>query len=442
MAERRLLRGWGRTAPTAAQVVRPRDADGVADAVRTAGPRGVLARGLGRSYGDAAQNAGGLVLDLTGLDTIGRVGADGTVRCGAGVPLDVLLRHLVRQGRFVPVLPGTGRVTLGGAAAADVHGKNHHRDGSIGRHVVALEIVDGRGERRVLAPADAAYGAVVGGMGLAGVVTAVTLRTPAVESAWLAVDTVRTDDLDATMAALLDADAHRYSVAWVDCLSDGRRTGRGVVTSGDHLPLDGVPQGSDARSIGRDALATVPPLPSPGLVGGRRIAAFNAVYHRHAPRRAEAVPTPAGTFFHPLDAVAEWNRLYGSTGFLQYQFVAPDPRAVLQAIELVRRGRAPVALAVLKRFGPGGPEPMSFPRAGWTLTLDIAARTRDLAATLNQLDQLVHDSGGRVYLAKDARLDPAMVAAMYPGLDRWRSLRAELDPDHVFRSDLARRLAL
>ena len=294
----------------------------------------------------------------------------------------------------------------------------------------------------MLAPADDLFGAVVGGMGLAGVVTAVTLRTLPVGSAWLAVDTVRTADLDTTMAALLDADAHRYSVAWVDCLTGGRRTGRGVVTSGDHLPATGVPPGSDAGSIGGGALAAVPPLPSPGLVGRRGIAAFNAVYHRHAPRRAEGVPTPAGRFFHPLDALADWNRLYGPTGFLQYQFVAPDPRVVQDAIELVRRRRAPVALAVLKRFGPGGPEPLSFPRAGWTLTLDIAARTQDLAATLDELDHLVHSAGGRVYLAKDARLDPAVVAAMYPGLDRWRALRAELDPDHVFRSDLARRLGL
>ena len=297
-------------------------------------------------------------------------------------------------------------------------------------------------DQHVLAPADDLFGAVVGGMGLAGVITAVTVRTLPVGSAWLAVDTVRTDDLDATMAALLDADAHRYSVAWVDCLVGGRRTGRGVVTSGDHLPADGVPPGSDAGSIGGDARAAVPPLPSPGLIGGRGIAAFNAVYHRHAPRRADRVPTPAGAFFHPLDAVADWNRLYGPAGFLQYQFVAPDPAAVQRAIEVVQRRRAPVALAVLKRFGPGGPEPLSFPREGWTLTLDIAARTHDLATTLDELDHLVHDSGGRVYLAKDARLDPTLLAAMYPGLERWRSLRAELDPDHVFRSDLARRLAL
>lgn len=442
MVETRLLRGWGRTAPTGARVERPRDADQVAAAVRGAGPRGVLARGLGRSYGDAAQNAGGLVLDLTRLDAIGPLAADGTITCGAGVALDVLLRHLVARGRFVPVLPGTGRVTVGGAVAADVHGKNHHRDGSFGRHVLQLRVVDGRGEARVLTPADEAFDGVVAGMGLAGVVTEATLRTAPADSAWLAVDTVRTADLDATMAALVEADARRYSVAWLDCLASGARLGRGVVTAGDHLPATDVPDGSSRSDVGGGSLAAVPPLPSPGLVGPRRIAAFNAAYHRHSPRRADAVPTPAGTFFHPLDALAAWNRLYGPGGFLQYQFVTSGPEPVRAAIELFQRHRAPVALAVLKRFGPASGAPLSFPQPGWTLTLDVAARTPGLNATLDAADRLVHRANGRVYLAKDARVDPALLPDMYPELDRWRGLRSELDPAGVFRSDLARRLGL
>lgn len=438
---RELLTGWGRTAPTAAAVCRPHTVDEVVAAVRAGSERGILARGLGRSYGDAAQNAGGVVLDLAGLDAMGPVDAvTGDVACGAGVSIDAVLRRAVADGWFVPVTPGTRQVTLGGAVAADVHGKNHHRDGSIGAHVRRLELVDGGGTVRELTPDDELFRATVGGMGLTGIITAVTLQLTAIGTAWLAVDTRRTADLDETMSALTDFDRRRrYTVAWLDGLARGGALGRGVVTAGDHLDAADV---DDPLSFAPRSRASVPPVVPRGLLGRGRLALFNAAYHRRAPRRATDVPIHSAAFFHPLDALDGWNRLYGADGFVQYQFAAADPALVRDVLETLRSAHVPVLLAVLKRFGPGSAAPLSFPIEGWTLAVDIPARTAGLGAVLDDVDRLVVAAGGRVYLAKDARTCPELIEAMYPRLGEWRELRAAADPRGVFTSDLARRLRL
>ncbi|HEY2296603.1 MAG TPA: FAD-binding oxidoreductase [Jatrophihabitans sp.] len=442
MAERaELLSGWGRTAPTCAFVFRPRTTAELAAAVATAGPRGVLARGLGRSYGDAAQNAGGWVLDLAHFDSIGPVDpASGQVTCGAGASIDALLRRTVREGWFVPVSPGTRQVTLGGAVAADVHGKNHHRDGSLGAHVTRLELVDGQGELRTLTPADELFRATVAGLGLTGVITTVSLQMIPISSAWLAVDTRRTADLEETMSALADLDARRrYSVAWIDCLAGGTAVGRGVVTAGDHLAGDDI---DDPLAFAPKQRASVPALVPSGVLGRRRMALFNEAFHRAAPRSADNVPTRGAAFFHPLDALDRWNRLYGTGGFVQYQFASPDPASIRAVLEALRIAGVSALLGVLKRFGPGGDAHLSFPLAGWTLAVDIPARTAGLGPALDAADRLVVESGGRVYLAKDARMAPDTVEAMYPRLADWRAVRAAADPRGVFTSDLARRLRL
>jgi len=441
---RALVQGWGRTAATEATLTRPSSVDEVVQAIRAAGARGLLVRGMGRSYGDAAQNAGGTLLDLQDLRSIGPIDDQtGEITCGAGVSIDALLRSAVPQGWFVPVTPGTRMVSLGGAVAADVHGKNHHRDGSIGSHVTSLEIVDGRGERRQLAPSDAAYNAVVGGLGLAAAVTSVRLRLRRVSSSWMHASTRRTHDLDDTMATLEDVDRrHRYSVAWLDCLASGRNAGRGIITSGDHAEPHELPgRVSDPLAFDPAVRITAPPWAPSSILSRNRVAAFNQVYYRLAGRSRSDVPVPLAGFFHPLDSVRGWNRLYGWPGFVQYQFAAADPRLIGSALTLLRDAAAPAFLAVLKRFGPGSTAPLSFPVAGWTLALDLPADPA-LGPVLDRLDRVVADAGGRVYLAKDARLSPGLVATMYPDVGRWAALRDELDPDHVFRSDLSRRLHL
>ncbi|MFF0589491.1 FAD-binding protein [Streptomyces sp. NPDC003781] len=442
--------GWGRTAPTGALVVRPRTYEEAAVAVRDCGVRGGIARGLGRAYGDAAQNAGGAVLDMTALDRVHAVDvAGGTVLCDAGVSLHRLMEVLLPLGWFVPVTPGTRYVTVGGAIGADIHGKNHHVSGSFARHVLSLELLTADGRVRTVAPGTPLFDATAGGMGLTGVILTATLRLQPVETALMSVDTERADDLDDLMARLTATDhRYRYSVAWIDLLARGRATGRAVLTRGDHAPLDALPARSRARraplAFRTSRLPATPDFLPGGLLGRTSVGLFNEVWYRKAPRCSRGRLQRISTFFHPLDGVPHWNRVYGRGGFVQYQFVVGHGReeALRRIVGRISARRCPSFLAVLKRFGAADPGWLSFPVPGWTLALDIPAQLPGLGAFLDELDEEVAHAGGRVYLAKDSRLRPELLAAMYPRLDDFRALRAELDPRGVFVSDLARRLAL
>ncbi|WHM31190.1 FAD-binding oxidoreductase [Streptomyces sp. BPPL-273] len=442
--------GWGRTAPTAARLIRPRTYEEAALAVRECGARGGIARGLGRAYGDAAQNAGGAVLDMTALDRVHAVDvAGGTVLCDAGVSLHRLMELLLPLGWFVPVTPGTRYVTVGGAIGADIHGKNHHVLGSFARHVVALELLTADGQVRTVTPGTPLFDATAGGMGLTGVILTATLRLQPVETALMSVDTERAADLDDLMARLTATDhRYRYSVAWIDLLARGRATGRAVLTRGDHAPLDALPARSRARraplAFRTSRLPAAPDLVPDGLLGRTTVGLFNELWYRKSPRLSRGRLQRISTFFHPLDGVPHWNRIYGRGGFVQYQFVVGEGReeALRRIVRRISDHRCPSFLAVLKRFGEADPGWLSFPLPGWTLALDIPAGLPGLGAFLDELDEEVAEAGGRVYLAKDARLRPELLAAMYPRLDDFRALRAELDPHGVFVSDLARRLTL
>lgn len=443
----RLLAGWGRTSPSLAQVRMIQSPAQVTDAVLQAGGRGVLARGLGRSYGDAAQNAGGSVLDLQDLRSISLDAKSGLVTAGAGASLDTVMRAIVPLGFFVPVTPGTRMVTVGGAIAADIHGKNHHVDGSFGTHVTSLRVVDGLGQERVLRPEGAyaeEFWATVGGMGLTGVIVEATFDAIPITSSRMRVDTERADDLDDVMARMVARDdEYRYSVAWIDTIS---ASGRGVLTRGDHAPIEMLP--ADERTTGLafapKPLATVPAIVPSGLLNRLTVKAFNEAWFRKAPRQRSDELQSIGAFFHPLDGVQEWNRGYGPSGFLQYQFVVPDSASDVVGIALksLREIGAPSFLTVLKRFGPANPAPLSFPCPGWTLAADVPATVPGLGTTLDRLDELVAAAGGRLYLAKDSRQSPDLVARTYPRLGQWQSVRDRMDPRGVFTSDLARRLSL
>jgi decaprenylphospho-beta-D-ribofuranose 2-oxidase len=443
-----LLTGWGRTAPTAAHVVAPRDPDALDDALAHPGRRGILPRGLGRSYGDAAQNAGGTVIDTRELDrTIDIDRTTGIAVVDAGVSIDALIRAALPLGYFVPVTPGTRFVTLGGAFAADVHGKNHHVDGSIANHVESITLHTPKQAVDVTPASDPdLFWGTAGGLGLTGVVSTLTLRLLPVETSLIRSHTERCKDLDTVMARMLEADASsRYSVAWIDCLARGASLGRSVLSLGDHARVDDLPARKRSDPLAYDAREVVaaPPWAPTGLLNRGSIALFNELWYRVSPALHGALESiPA--YFHPLDGVRGWNRLYGARGFLQYQYVVPDAagETVRRSIALLSNARAASFLAVLKRFGPGNPGPLSFPRPGWTLALDIPAAVPGLAQLLDGLDELVVEAGGRVYLAKDARLRPELVEVMYPDLDCFRDLRARVDPMHVLQSDLQRRLGL
>ncbi|MEY4950467.1 MAG: hypothetical protein RL698_2678 [Pseudomonadota bacterium] len=441
------LAGWGKMAPVQARVARPVSTDAAALLLPAAGPRGTLARGLGRAYGDAAQNADSDVADLTGLDRVlhfDRV--RGVARVEAGLSLDALMRLVVPRGWFPAVTPGTRYVTVGGAIAADVHGKNHHRDGSFVNHVESFTLATPRCTVDVTPESDPdLFWGTAGAMGLTGFVTEATLRLLPIETAMIRVDTERAEDLDDVMSRMVEGDhRYRHSVAWVDMFARGRRMGRSVLTRGDHARVEDLPVSSRRNPLAFSPSApfAAPPRVPTWLLNRLTVGAFDELYFRRAPRvRCDEIVgiTP---FFHPLDAVRGWNRLYGAPGFFQYQFVVPDEaaHAVRAVVERVSSRRC-AFLAVLKRFGPGNPGPLSFPRPGWTLAMDMPARA-DRDGFLASLDRIVADAGGRLYLAKDSRVSPEMLREMIPDLDRFEALRDRVDPERVLQSDLSRRLRL
>ena len=444
------LSGWGRTAPSAARFVDV-GADELDGTVldELAEPRGIIARGMGRAYGDPAQNAGGTVVRLA-RGPIVLDSRAGTVHVGAGVSLDELLRHIVPRGFFVPVSPGTRFVTVGGAIASDIHGKNHHADRTFGAHVDAMTILLADGSRRAITPASdpALWWATIGGMGLTGIVLDATVRLLPIETSRCLVLTERVPNLDSLLERMETGDhLHRYSVAWVDMVATGAHLGRAVLTRGDHASYDQLV--AERPAAGDDPLAFAPlglaavPTGMPNVLNRVAVRAFNELWYRKAPSSHLGLESITG-FFHPLDMVGDWNRLYGRGGFLQYQFVVP-----FDAVDTLRTIVATVAasghasfLAVLKRFGPESGGLLSFPTPGWTLTLDLPAAVAGLGGLVGELDRMVLDAGGRHYLAKDATATPEIIRAGYPRLDEWLQIRRTVDPTGRWISDQARRLDL
>nr|WP_249419745.1 FAD-binding oxidoreductase [Rhabdothermincola salaria] len=448
------MTGWGRTAPSAADLRRPTSTTELRRALPTTDRRGLIARGLGRSYGDAAQNAGGRVVDTVDVDGFWVHDADPDadrvlVTAEAGTSIDRLLHALVPQGLFVPVTPGTRYVTVGGAIAADIHGKNHHHSGSWCDHVVSMRLQLPDGEVVEIGPDrdPELFWATAGGMGLTGVIVDATFACPRIGSSQLLVDTDRAPDLDAVMGLMATGDhAYDYSVAWIDLMASGRSLGRSVLTRGRFATADEATEGGASWPFDYRAgvLASAPPVVPSGLLNRLSVKAFNELWFRKAPvrRRDELQSIPA--FFHPLDMVGGWNRLYGPAGFVQWQFVIPPGTddVLRRIVGDLSAARCTSFLAVLKRFGPGDPGPLSFPTEGWTLALDIPAGVPGLGPLLDRLDREVAAAGGRIYLAKDARMAPDLLDTMYPRLDEWRAVRDRVDPDRRLQSDLSRRLGL
>ncbi len=448
-AETRTLSGWGRTNPVNAQVVQPSSVEQLQELILGAPPRSLIARGLGRSYGDAAQLKDGTVIELPAFDRIELDPASGTVTAGAGVSLDQILRVIVPAGFFLPVTPGTRNVTVGGAIAADVHGKNHHVDGSFGNHVQRLLLVDGNGTLRELTPSGRGsfeeaefFWATVGGMGLTGVIVEATFSLIPITSSLISVDTTRYRDLESLMAAMVEADAkYRYSVAWVDSLDP---KGRGVLTCGDHAPAEALPksQQSDPLYYDPKALASAPPFLPGGLLNKFTVRAFNEAWYRKAPKHREAELQAIAPFFHPLDGVQDWNRIYGPAGFLQYQFAVPNEAAHLvpRTLEALRQVGAPSFLTVLKRFGHSNPAPLSFPIPGWTLATDVPAAVNGLLEVLDKVDEEVVAAGGRIYLAKDTRQSISTFSKSYSQLSGFIGLRESSSTPQKYDSDLWSRI--
>ena len=444
----RALSGWGRTASSTARVLTDPTPESIQQAICDAGQRGVIARGLGRSYGDPAQNAGGLVIDMTGHNRIHCIDAgSGLATVDAGLSLDALMRAALPLGLWVPVLPGTRQVTVGGAIAADIHGKNHHSAGSFGNHVRALDLATADGSITTLTPADELFWATVGGMGLTGIMVRATIALTPVESAYFVVDTDRTADLDELLTLLTDGsdDHYDYSAAWFDAISTGAKLGRAVLTRGSIARRDQLPPKLRRDPLAFDApqLFTAPKALPNGLANKATFTALSEAWYRKAPKCRRGEIQNLTSFYHPLDMIGEWNRAYGPRGFLQYQFVVPfgAEDTVRRIVDQIAHSGHVSFLNVLKRFGEASPAPLSFPQPGWTITVDFPIR-RGIAEFCDQLDEQVSDAGGRLYLAKESRTSAAALHRMYPRIDEWRKVRAAADPAGVFASDLSRRLEL
>ncbi|SDB83202.1 decaprenylphospho-beta-D-ribofuranose 2-oxidase [Raineyella antarctica] len=455
-----LLTGWGRTAPSRADVLHPYDVETLVDAVRRAadrrseGGRGVLARGLGRSYGDVAQNAGGLVIDMTGLATIHSIDPDAAeVDVDAGVSLDALMKAALPYGLWIPVLPGTRQVTVGGAIGNDVHGKNHHSAGSFGDHVRSMQLLVADGRVLEVSPEgtpddpDASiFWATIGGIGLTGIILRVRLAMTRTETAYFIADGIVTHDLDETIAVHSDGSESRYeySSAWFDAISAPPKLGRAAISRGSLAKLDQLPAKLRKDPLAFDAptLLTLPDVFPNGLANKVTFGALGTAWYLKSGNYTGKVQNLT-QFYHPLDLFGEWNRAYGTEGFLQYQFVVP-PAAVEEFKSIIgdiQRSGHYSFLNVFKLFGQGNPAPLSYPMPGWNVCVDFPIR-RGLDTFLNELDKRVLEFGGRLYTAKDSRTSAENFHRMYPRLQEWIATRRRVDPEGLFVSDMARRLEL
>jgi FAD/FMN-containing dehydrogenase len=435
-----LVSGWGRFPVVDSDVLRPRSFAAVGEAVSS----GTVARGNGRAYGDAAIGAVRTVA-MTGFDRVRSFDpVTGRIRLEAGVLLSDLIDTFGPRGFLPFVVPGTRFVSVGGAIAADVHGKNHHCEGGFGRYVDSLLLRTGQGEviEASREQNSDAFFATVGGMGLTGIILEATMRLRRVETGWIRERVISASDLDAAMRALEASDEATYSVAWIDCVARGRDLGRSLIYLGEHAGRDELADGTDVFPVGKDPGLSVPvDLPSLAL-NRTSIRAFNELYYRMGARRAGSSRVVSlYPYFFPLDSIGEWNRIYGKRGFLQHQCVIPEAgaRAVLGEIldRVARRGDASF-LAVLKKLGQGDGI-LSFPLPGYTLALDFPVKG-DILNFLDEIDRLVVAAGGRLYLAKDARQSRATFAAGYPALQRFNAIRKSLDPAGNIRSKLSQRL--
>ncbi len=439
------LSGWGANRHAECTLIEPETEKQVAAGLDRSGG---IARGLGRSYGDAAINSGGQVVRMTRLDRcLGFDEVSGRLSCEAGVSLAVIIQLFAPRGWFPMITPGTKFVTVGGCIANDVHGKGHHAQGSFSSCVESMVVLLASGEVLTASRHEnaALFWGTFGGMGLLGIVLSATIRLRKIETTYFRQQAIQAADLAAMLRVFDEQDqAFPYSVATLDVLAKGPRLGRGVVVVGDHATQRELPEklaASPLRVSGPPRLAV--PFNLPGLtLNPISIRALNSLI-LWVQARTSGFGHYDG-FVYPLDVLADWNRGYGRSGFTQYQFVIPIAdglrcmREILVAI--FSAGELPL-LNVLKRMGQESEGVLSFPREGYTLAIDFPIRTRT-AKLLKRLDAMVLAAGGRVYLGKDSYLDRATFRAMYPNVDRWLELKSKYDPHSVFTSDLARRVGL
>ncbi|GKT13003.1 MAG: decaprenylphospho-beta-D-ribofuranose 2-oxidase [Thiomicrorhabdus sp.] len=439
------LSGWGRYPEISSQSVKASKVRDIQSAVRQALTDNndlFIARGLGRSYGDSSLSTNTLLTEQ--LDQFLNFDeSTGIVHCASGVSLTDILNVFIPRGWFLPVTPGTQFVTVGGAIASDVHGKNHHLDGSFSDHIINLRICVATGDIVKCSPTEnrELFLATCGGMGLTGTIVSARFKLIPIESAFIEETTWKTDNLAETIALFEEHQNATYSVAWIDCLTKGKNLGRSLLMLGEHAKQQ---DDTDNFKLAKPSKLTIPlDMPS-NLLNSFTVKSFNTLYYNRVREKETQRLAHYAPFFYPLDSIKNWNRLYGKNGFTQYQFVLPQAAGyegmakVLNKIVDSKRGSF---LAVLKAFGKGNENYLSFPMKGYTLAIDFKI-DQTLFAFLDELDQIVLDYGGRLYLAKDARMTEATFKQSYPQWEQFQAVRQQYGSDKVFNSLQSKRLGL
>lgn len=440
------LSGWGNHPQETGYLYRPEKIRDIEQILRTGNHPNYISRGLGRSYGDTALNSESGVILHTRLNRFLSFDEQTQVlECEAGMTFEEIIEVFLPRGYFLPVTPGTKYVTVGGAIANDVHGKNHHRDGSISDHILDFQLLTASGEIITCSRQEnpECFWATVGGIGLTGIILSARMRLLRVESAYIEVDYRKAENLEEAINLLNETEKqYPYSVAWIDCLSTNRSMGRSVLMLGKHASFDRLHATEPFSPKAKRKLNMPFNLPS-FVLHPYGIKAFNSFYY-HRYKEVSGVLVDYDSFFYPLDAILQWNRMYGRAGFIQYQVVFPPETSIdglTKLLQKLSRARCSSFLAVLKSFGEKNNALLSFPRKGYTLALDIPVRGgEDFVKFIRELDDVVLTYGGVLYLAKDSLMTPDLFARMYPELHKFRQIKAKLDPEGIFSSSMARRL--
>lgn len=446
---KKVISGWGNFPKEACFVYRPETIRDVEEIVHKEDESSHIAFGLGRSYGDTPLNneAGVIRFDqlnhMLAFDEQTR-----TLTCEAGVSLAEIIDVFLPRGYFLPVTPGTKFVTVGGAIANDVHGKNHHMDGCFSEFVSSFDLLTATGDV-ITCSRDThaeAFWATIGGIGLTGIILRATIELIPVESSYINATYEKAKNLDEAFGKFVENDKnHIYSVAWIDCLSTGDTLGRSVLMRGEHAKQGDLPLKITDPYPSSKNLSLKVPVHAPSIaLNYWSISAFNKLYY--ASYKNETKIVEQSSFFHPLDSIEDWNKLYGKKGFVQYQAVFPksnQPKeGIRKLLERLSSEKRSSFLAVLKSSGPANKGLLSFPMEGYTLALDIPIKDDSLFSFLKELDEIVLSHGGRVYLAKDSTIDSETFKKMYPNWEEFMRIKKQLDPTGRFSSSMSRRLGL
>ena len=445
------IHGWGNTKTVGVDIKTPKNLKQIQNIIKKSARESILARGLGRSYGDSAQLEKGTILKLTEFKKIKLNKERSELTVGAGVSFEEILKYIVPLGFFLPVVPGTKFITLGGAIASDVHGKNHHKDGSFGNFLKRVLILNSSSEIIEIGPNHPfskdeieMFWATVGGLGLTGIIIEATFSLKKISTSFMKVHTMRCNNIDSMMRKMIETDEeYEYSVAWIDSLN---KNIRGILTCANHATENEVKNKKiNEKLIYKTKTSfNIHSFFNFNLINNLSIKLFNELWFRRAHKKNKSEIQTISKFFHPLDGLQNWNKLYGEKGFYQYQFVVPDESKGLikKLIKELKQKNIPSFLCVLKRLGDGNNAMLSFPIKGWTLSLDFPSSNPKILPLLNKYDELIEKAGGKIYLAKDARLSPKIFRKIYNRIIEWNKIRARMDKNNLFQSDISKRLKI